>query len=357
MRLFTRRHKPLVAGAALAVLSLMLAAAISVAFAVRSQQSAARETKHRHIAERTNEQLLRMLTLADPHQEGGDITVAEMLEQMAERLDQEPELPEVEAQIRTAIGSTYLNQRRPAEASAQLSRAVELWRTIEPQGLNLAEALMHLGLARVHEGEGETGEAVYREAIALFEQHRAPNLESVRGGFLDVLIRRKKLDEAAQLAEQLMAAARQKDHPVKLIGRLRQLVKINHGRGAYDAALANLDEALSLVNAHLPSTHPMVQNVWLDISVVRQAKSEWPAALEASTIAYGIATQRKSAGTSDWLSCLNFHLAALKALGHHDKARTVLHEARQSLVTAHGTDHPHIAIVDAHLAKLADGSQ
>ena len=358
LRLFARRHKPLVAGAAMAVVALVLAATISIVFGIRSQQSATREAKQRTIAQRTNDHLLGMLALPDPHRQGGgDITLAEMLEQMVKRLDEQHELPEVEAQMRSAIGTTYLNQRRAPEAIVQLSRAVELWRTIEPQGTNLAESLMRLGLAKVHAGDGEPGEAAYREALALFEQLGADELDGVRGGFLDVLIRRKKLDEAAQLAEQLMTPARQNDNPITLIGRLRQLMRINHGRGAYDAALANLAEAQALVNKHLPPDHAIAQNIWLDISVIRQAKQDWPAALEASTAAYGIATRRNNPGTSDWITCLNFHIAALKALDRRDEAISVLTQARESLEAAHGADHPQIAVIDAHLAKFIEQPQ
>jgi hypothetical protein len=212
---------------------------------------------------------------------------------------------------------------------------------------------MRLGLAKLHDGDGEGGETAYRESIALFEKLGETDLDGVRGGFLDLLIRRKKFDEAATLAEDLMPRARQNDKPIMLIGRLRQLAKINHGRTAYDAALHNLDEALALVNEHLPKANPLTLNVWLDFSVIRHAHGDVSGAVEASTKAFAIARQLNKPGTHDWTSCLDIHLKMLQAAGRAREIPGVLTTARDDTEAAHGRDHPQFVVLDKRLSELA----
>jgi serine/threonine protein kinase len=355
MRLFARRHRALVAGGAVAAAALVLGAGVSLGFAWRSQQAATRETKQREIAERTNSYLTTMLTLPDPHHAGADMTVGQMLDQIVERLDRQVEIPEVEAQVRTAIGRTFVNLRMPERAVEQLSRAVDLWRMIDPRGPRLGEALLPLGIARLHTRDFAGSESAYREALAILEPFGGAGLASVRGALLDMLLRSQKYQEAAPIARAALEATRKQGDMIMTIARLRQVAKVHWGLGEYSMALEHLREARDLGERHLPETHPLYYNVWLDVSVQRHALGDHDGALEASGRAYELVQRATPAGSNDWTGCLMAHLASLEALGHRQRLIAVLTDAQSALANAPGNHHALMADIQARLKRWREG--
>jgi tetratricopeptide (TPR) repeat protein len=354
IRLFARRHRALVAGSGMAAAALVLATLVSLGFAWHSQQAAAREARQRQIAERTNDYLAIMLTLPDPHRAGADMTVGEMLDQIIARLDAQAEMPEVEARVRSAIGMTLVNLRQPERAIAQLTRAVELSRSIDPTGRELGEALVPLGIARLHLHDFDGSEAAYCEAIDILSQIGGNDVERVRGALLDMLIRRQKYDEAAPLARDALAAIQARRDPVMTIPRLRQMAKVHWGLGEYDVAVKHLNEALDLGQRHLPETNPLYYNVLLDLSVLRHAQHDFEGALQASARAYDLAKRATPPGSNDWRGCLFAHLASLEALGRQTELRAVLAEAHEALMSARGADDALVRDIEGRMRRFGD---
>jgi len=130
---FARRHR---VGTALGlvVLLLLTGAVVSVVWQARvasRQRDAAVEAREQ--ADRAREQavatvefLQRMLGAVDPNANGRDVTVREVLDAAAARLDAElAAQPLVQAGLRETIGQTYLSLGLLDEAEVQLRRALE----------------------------------------------------------------------------------------------------------------------------------------------------------------------------------------------------------------------------------------
>jgi serine/threonine-protein kinase len=352
--LFTRRHRALVAGGALAVVALLLATAISLVAAVHAQEAAERETRQRLIAERTTMHLENMLMLPNPHHGGASVTVAEMLELMVAKLDAEEELPEVEAEVREAIGRTYLNLRQFREAVRQLERVAELRRGLDPSGERLGRALAALGSALLNARDDEASEAVFREAMEVLEPYGGFELEEARFGLVELLLRAQEYEEAKPIARDLLAIARQRADPMFTIARLRQLAEVNAGLGAYDETERQLLEARALAGEHLPDQHPAHIGILNALSMMRQTQGEREGALEASREAFELAQRFGRPGSFDWNVCLHVHVQALIALDRRAETVRVLSEARDTLAATHGPDHRLVRETSGWLARLQD---
>ena len=355
LRLFTRRHRALVSACALGLAALLIASAVSLAFAIHSQRAAASEARQRLVADRTNELLDDMLTMPDPHRRGPQLTVSEMLLAMVERLDAEEEIPEVEARVRTTLGRTFVQQRQAERAVEQLQRAVELWRQIEPDGRELAEALVPLGVARLHVGDRDGSEAAYLEAIGILDRFAEASRVAARGGLLDALLRAQKFEEADPIARWLLEIARQDNDTVMLIARLRQVAKIESGLGRRDEADHDLVEARHLAAIHLPETHPMHIGILLDLCNVRRANGDLVGALNATTEAYHLATRVGRPGSFDWMASIHTHMEVLRALDRRDELIALLTDARAALISTSGADQSFVKEIDAMLLRLAEG--
>jgi serine/threonine protein kinase len=353
LRLFARRHRAVVAGGAVGVAALILATIVSLAFAIHSRRAAAREAHQRLVAERTSGHLESVLMMPDPHRGGSELTVAGMLDLMIEQLDTQPELPEVEARVRGTIGTTLLNQRHPERAIAQLDRAVALWRSIDPRSPDLARHLISLAIARLHLNLGDESEAAYREAISIYEELNDPALASARGGLLDMLIRRRKFDEALPIARDFLAAARAGDDPVRLIARLRQIAKVEFGLGLKDDSHRDVIEACSVARA-LPESNPMRVAVLLDLCNIRREQGNLAGALEASSEAFELTRRVGKPGSHDWQAAVHTHAGTLELLDRRDELIEVLATSRAAVIAAAGAQHAAIAPLEQMLTRLCE---
>ncbi len=142
---FTRRHRGLVFGLAVAAVLFV----VSVGSIVVSLD---RTRVERDKATAVVRLLRQMLKAASPYEAGADVTVASVLDHTVATLGSSHP-PEVEATLRRAIGETYMQLRRDAEGIAQLERSVALFR--QAHGHDDERALdAEVELALVTAGEG-----------------------------------------------------------------------------------------------------------------------------------------------------------------------------------------------------------
>ena len=178
LRKFARRNRALVAGAASAVLALLVGL-VGVTIALRHAIAAREdEARARRVAEAVNLYLNDdLLSAVSPYEMGKDVTMRQVLDDaaahIAGRFDQEPV---VEAEIRSTLGKTYWQLGELDRAEPQLVRALELRRMLpDTPGEELAESLTRLGHlyrnrgefakavgAAVHHEPGESGRPVSR---------------------------------------------------------------------------------------------------------------------------------------------------------------------------------------------------
>jgi serine/threonine protein kinase/tetratricopeptide (TPR) repeat protein len=178
---FVRRHKTGAAAATLVVLSLfggIIATAWQARIATR-QRNAAQIEKAR--AERINEFLQDMLGSADPSwytnnpRRGGEVTVAEMLDEEAERADHElADQPAVLAAVQRTIGNTYRYQGRFDLAERELRTALateqRLYGPAHPEVARSSDLLAGVFMVK---GEYDKAESLLRQAVEIYRDPRA----------------------------------------------------------------------------------------------------------------------------------------------------------------------------------------
>jgi serine/threonine-protein kinase len=124
-RTFVRRHRAVVVGGTIAVLSLIVSTAVSLVQARESRRAAERsERVARFLARVTTQDASTVAPIARLGSRG---TVAQLLDSLLRRVPNEfPDDARVRAQLYTSIGSNYTAQGRLADAQAVLDSAVYL---------------------------------------------------------------------------------------------------------------------------------------------------------------------------------------------------------------------------------------
>jgi serine/threonine protein kinase/tetratricopeptide (TPR) repeat protein len=136
VRKFTRRHQTAVVSGLLVATAILMGLAVSIMMYLRANQALQRETAARTEAERQmriaqavnnflNKDLL--MSLDPDRPKGGEITVMEILDNAAERLEgMFKDAPSIEASIRDTLGTVYTNLNNFDAAQPHLKRALEL---------------------------------------------------------------------------------------------------------------------------------------------------------------------------------------------------------------------------------------
>ena len=336
-RLFARRHGVAVAAAALAGLALVAATMVSLTFAFNANRAHTAELAQRTIAERVNAHLEDMLQLPDPHASGEEVTVIEMLDRMAERLNTATdEPPEVEAPVRVSIGATYLAMNRLDAAEVQFQRARELFLLFDPQHPRLAQSLNHLGMIGLITGDDAAAEKHLRAAIDMCRENATPahpSLTSLLGNLAAVLMKQNKLDEAEPLLREEIKLRIREFGPshIIVVAGLRQLGRLRMQLGDLDEANELLRQSLSAAEEGLSADHPIVAAICGDLGEVAMAQGDDQQAIESFAEQWSRVKAARTVGSPDWLySCRNF-IDCLVKTGESTQADAVLSDAIELL--------------------------
>ena len=254
-RRFVRRHRAAVTAASVAVLALVvgLGAALWQAGVAGAERDRAEVETAK--AEAVNGFLTAMLGASDPTEDGQGVRVADLLERASADADSVfAGQPEVEAAVRVALGTTFMELSRHADAERELRRAVALYdRTTGPvspgavgargmlgeaylaaaryseadsvlsaalraeraldraEGRTLAHLLANLGVVRYYEGDLDGLIVAQREAIEILE--RLPDADpleiaAAQGNVATALTDLDRFDEAIPLMERRVALYR-----------------------------------------------------------------------------------------------------------------------------------------------------
>ncbi len=265
VRKFVARNRALVTGASLAVLALIggvIGTTWQAAEATRGRLLAEergvaleRQTK---IAEReaqtakaTNEFLTGMLAAASPESESsGELTVREVLDIAAGRIEAGGMPPRVEIPLRNTLSNTYRALGRTDEALAQAEKSQK--RAVEEFGINSIdelEARRTLAIALADVGRFEDSERLCREAIARYRmdpQKLELELGLARCELGRYLLERGKLAEAVEELGQGLESLRK-----HVGGTDRNLQTAIHNYGYALGAAGKLEEGEKAVREAL----------------------------------------------------------------------------------------------------------
>ena len=252
---FIRRHRPLAATIAVAVLLLLGATAVTTAAwrqAVRSRdiaQEAERRAEAALIAaerdralavreraqaeaQRTDATLARdeaeavtsflttMIESVEPDEQGRDVTVAQFLDQAAASIAvRMGDRPQVEARVRQTIGNAYRGLGLYERAEAHVTQAAQtLERELGESDPRTLRAMMNLAGFRQEQGRYAEAAAIGERVVALARPQpaAAPVLLGAMNNLALAYANLGRLPEAAELMEQTVTLMRDTlgpDHP------------------------------------------------------------------------------------------------------------------------------------------------
>ncbi|GIK16538.1 MAG: hypothetical protein BroJett003_15020 [Planctomycetota bacterium] len=173
---FIRRHRVGMTMALVTALLMILATGVSLIQASRARQAEILASLDRNQARREAAKssavtrfLEEMLKSADPAR-ARDIRVRDVLDKAARDMSlKAPEDPEVEAAVRTAIGSAYLNLLLPRPAKEQLEIARRIRESVlGPEHPLTAETIDRLAWATYLMDDPRTAEALYQRCLQVF---------------------------------------------------------------------------------------------------------------------------------------------------------------------------------------------
>ncbi len=262
---FVRRHRAGVMAAA------VLVALVAVGFlrerdlrgAAEQARAAAQLEAAKAVA--VSDFLGALLSSVDPMKaQGREVTVADVLDQAAQRIQHSPELaaqPEVEAAVRRTIGTTYSSLGRYEDAREHLERAVELSGGLEARHPEALQAAADLGAVYARLGLIDQAEPILRRVVevrvgTLGEEH--PDSLEALNGLADLLWTAGRKDEVEALDRRTLEIRRRTlgpDHP-DTIKSLNGLGATLFNDGRYTDAAEMFQEALAGARRRLGDSHP-----------------------------------------------------------------------------------------------------
>jgi serine/threonine protein kinase/Tfp pilus assembly protein PilF len=265
---------------------------------------------------------------------GRQMTVRDVLDAAAAQLGQSAEAmeAEVEAEIRTTIGMTYLGLGFPARAQPHLERALELRRSIDDQPGRLGQAISNLAELRLKQGGFPEAESLIKEALDVFTTvygEGSPQLLATMHNFAGLQEDLGRVDEAETMLREVVRLRRQAQEsaPLELAAALKALGAIRFDRGDLDEAEPLLREALRLRQAVLPENHPEVATSMANLGFLLSSKQQFEQAQSLLDEALRIQRQVLPAQHPELSTTLTLIGSALLAEGRAAEAETPLRES------------------------------
>ena len=343
-RKFVKRNRLAVSAAAAVLLSLSIGLLLAAEQAriARSQADSAR---------RANRFLVDMIGNADLLVSGQMPSLMDALDRAAptipERLGGQPQL---EGEVRLALGRAYLSLEKLDAAGAQLRPAEALLKTCACP--SYADAQMQLAILDWWAGHDAEAERRMQSAIALLNANPQTSdalasalntyaaLLNDMGRFNDaiaIIARTQRLIDAGALI-----SARER------AGLLGNLGYARDGLGQIDAAISAHTSALHAFEQALPPVHPDIAVSLNNLAMALQTAGRRDEALAAFRRSLEIRRAFAGADNSMTVKAQTNLAAFLAENGQHNEARAMIAEALAHAAKAYGPDH--VALANTHAA-------
>jgi eukaryotic-like serine/threonine-protein kinase len=299
-----------------------------------------------------------MLATADPELGSGpEYTVRQMLEDFSRKLEEFPaDQPEVEAAIRTTIGSAFRRLGLVEAAHVQLSRALDLRkRTFGEAHEKVAESLVAYSWCLYEQGRYEEAEAYATQALAIADKKGSgPELivQALRAQQIGARDRKNfaVADRAAKRAMNMLSdSSLTREDKGRIASLMHNLAASKNWQGQFEEAESVSRRALRL---HLDTNGPAhVETNWARYGLCRilsNREKYSEAELEAETMLDRFRAlytdEHKSIG-----GALDFLTQALLAQEKVEEALAVWSQTLLVRRKQFGEVHP--SLIDAHLRR------
>ena len=272
---FVRRHRTGVAAAAVVFVAMIVGVA-GMAFGLLRAQAAEREaTRQAAKTDAVNQFLQEMLASASPAlSQGRELTVREMLDQASTQADSSLQQDwDIEAEVRTTIGTTYELLGLFDQARPHLESALELRKSaLGANDPEVAKSLHNLGKLRWDATDYEGAEELISEALAIYRQS-AGNEESAAACLNDlgaVFYTRGDFTNAEAMFREALGVRRQllgNEH-FEVADNLTNLAWVLFFNGQHEEAEAMFREGLEINRKALGEEHPNTLQQMVNLAAV-----------------------------------------------------------------------------------------
>lgn len=353
-----RRRKFVVA--AMTLLTLVAGSMSYLAWRIsREKQRADRE---RQAAQEVSDFLVDLFAVSDPERErGGTTTARELLGRGAERIRERlGDQPEVQARLKSVIGTVYRNFGLYTEAEPLLVAAAEAEEKAGDESTRLANAWNDLGILYAQQGLDERALPLFERSRAIREQVLGREHPEVAGSLVNLAIahrRQDRLEEAETLLGRAIAifqAMPEADphRQTELASAFNILGNICFGLDRLDEAERHWRASAELFERGLSADHPQVALVLSNLGALlshqqRYAEAEplYRRALEIHREALGEESPDVAADLHD---LANLYLN----LKRHAEAEPLYRRVLALREAAFGREHPALVNTCRDYAEL-----
>ena len=262
LRKFVQRNRGVVTASALLLCSLVAGVLVSTAQARRARASQLQ-------SERVNGFLTSILSSVRPATGGKDVSVGEVLDAVARKLDVElAGEPAVRNDLETVVGQSYLSLGRFDDAERHFHAAeAAASRSSGPRSAAVIRAMVNLGSVEIQRGEFDRADSIFRQAEALRVAGKVKD-ETLRALILDefgsVAHEVGRLDDAEKYHRQAM------DLRIAILGPQNDDVAYSMGSvavalgelGRWSEAEALNRRSLAILLVNHPEPNPLVSDAY-----------------------------------------------------------------------------------------------
>jgi eukaryotic-like serine/threonine-protein kinase len=269
---FAKRHKALVTGVVAVFLALVLGVVVSTSEALRARKAERQAQQQSEIARAVNDFLQKdLLAQASAYHQSKpdpDMKVRTALDRAAAQIEGKfDRQPEVEAAIRSTIGSTYTDLGLYAEGRKQLERALELDKKVwGPENEKTLLTMLRLAETEEIQGKYSEAEALAKQTLDLSRRALGPDHTvtlKTMNRLTSIDDELGKYSEGEVLGTQALDISRRVFGPDsgETAGSLYFLAIMNYELGKYPRAEILNSQALEIRRRLLGPDHPDTLNV------------------------------------------------------------------------------------------------
>jgi serine/threonine protein kinase/tetratricopeptide (TPR) repeat protein len=258
-----RRNKVWLSAAAVVFAALFLGVALSTWQAVRATQAEALAKQRLAESEAIAEFLTSTFQSPDPARDGRTITVAEMLDTAAKKLDTGlANQPGRRAQLQAAIGSTYQALGLARDAIPLQEKVLDYHRAASgPEHPETLEAMLNLADSYADAGRRDEALKLREEVLPLMRKVLGPEhpdtlaaMANLANSYADA----GRRDEALKLRENVLPLLREVRGPEHsdTLGAMTNLAISLGAGGRLDEAIELQEDSLAIKRRVLPPNHP-----------------------------------------------------------------------------------------------------
>jgi len=361
IRKFVRRNRAAVTAGGFVALALVIGVGGLAFGLVRAKHAEAEARQETAKSAAVNRFLQEMLASVRPEEaRGREVTVREVLDEASRNVTGGPlaDQEEVEAAVRTTIGSTYEALGQLDAAESHLRIALDLRRQLH-QGPDreVAESLHNLGKLSWERSDYPEAERLIRSALDMYRQVVDPEDPAVVSCLNDlavVLQSEGHYEQAEPMLREALAMlrARPEDEDQLLPDTMNNLAWALHFKGEYAEAEQLLRDALALNRRLLGEGHPSVLAHAINVAATLHLHGKYAEA--ESLYVETLATCRRVLGDDHSMT-----LRGMRSLGElyletdrPDLAEPVLKDALEKAEQTLGSDHTLTIILLADMGWL-----